>query len=99
MSHAQEQRLTARLLEYWESIRKDRRIPRIEHFNTAMVSDLWPGCMQLGLEPDKGLRYRCDYMGKMVQEIYGEDLSGTPITRHTKRFPGEVMISNLNAMT
>lgn len=83
----QEQRLTRRLLNYWQLIRKMKDYPDIVHFNTSAVEDVWGNCLRLSLEPPKDI-YRYEYMGDKIIKIYGKDLTGTTLEQATPKFPG-----------
>ena len=49
----QEQRLTRRLLNYWQMLRKAKNYPDIMQFNTNAIEDVWGYCLRLGLETQK----------------------------------------------
>lgn len=90
-----EHRLTRRLLNYWEMVRKDRTCPEIYNFNTAAVEDVWPYCFQVSVDSRKGIRYRYEYMGKPIVDLYGLDLTGEAVDHGTKDFPGAVIHKKL----
>lgn len=95
-----EQRLTLRLMKYWNLIRKDHEFPRIEYFNSAAIEDIWPDCVQLRLNSrGESPTFWCEYMGERLMATYGKDISHQVLENSTQTFPGIVMYSKLNEMT
>lgn len=92
-----EQRLTLRLMQYWNLIRRDRPFPAIEQFNPLAVGDIWPECVKLRLNTRIGLvTFLCDYMGESLSKTYGRDMTGAILENNVQTFPGVVMYSKLN---
>jgi len=96
-----ELRLTRRLLNYWQRLRKKkaRTCPDIAFFNTAALEDVWPYCVQLGIESRAGT-YKYEYMGDGIKRIYGEDLTGNVVDAGSagKKFPGEKIFKKMGGM-
>ncbi len=86
----QERRLTSRLLEYWDNIRKDRTLPDINSFNSSAVEDVWGFCIRLAIQPGKGdtKTYRYEYIGDRLREAYGADISGKIASAKNRQLPG-----------
>lgn len=92
-----EQRLTLRLMKYWNLIRKDEEFPRIEMFNNAAIADLWSDCIQLRLNSrGKNPTYWCEYMGEGIMAAYGKDMTHQLLENNPHTFPGVVMYTKLN---
>jgi hypothetical protein len=85
-----EQRLTLRLLRYWELVRKDKPFPEITHFNTASIEEIWPYCFMVSFGKKKST-FTYDYMGEAIATLYGRDLTGMTIDYTMTQFPGAVI--------
>lgn len=93
----QEQRLTRRVLKYWEMVRKDAPIPEIRRLNTAAIEDVWPSCLQVNVNNRGKIPvYTYEYMGAPIAAIYGRDLTGMVVDQTTKQFPGKVLHNRFN---
>lgn len=93
-----EQRLTIRLISYWDRLRGAAPMPMIQQFNTATIQDLWPYCLRLTLEPANGntVNYRYDYLGKKITEIYGRDLTGQVASSMIHNLPGSAILKQVD---
>ncbi len=98
MSAANEQRLTHRLLNYWQLIRKDMKMPQIEHFNTGVVEDLWHQCMMLSVDTRKGAIFKFEFMGDIIIKSYGKDICGQIVEGNNIAFPGTGVYKQLQAL-
>lgn len=88
----QEQRLTRRVLKYWDMVRKTAKIPEMQRFNTTAIEDVWPYCLQISVDKHGRIPiYRYDYMGKPIIDMYGRDLTGLIVDQSTRQFPGKVI--------
>lgn len=97
MALTREQRLTLRLTNYWNLIRKDKPFPRIEQFNFGAIAELWPDCVQVRLHGGgKRPVFWCEYMGDAIRQAYGKDMTNQILEYNTYTFPGVVMYSKLN---
>lgn len=98
MAGANEQRLTQRLLSYWDLIKKTNKMPQIEHFNSAAVEDLWPQCMMLSVDTRKGAVFKCEFMGDDLIKAYGRDIQSEILEANNAAFPGTVVYKRLQQM-
>lgn len=88
----QEKRLSARLLGYWDKVRKTSDFPDIRRFSTGPIEDIWPHCFRVSIiSKAKIPTYKYEYMGAAITDIYGRDLTGLIVDRTTKQFPGKVI--------
>jgi hypothetical protein len=73
-----DQRLTVRLMSYWERLRKEDTIPDYSHFRSGSIDDIWPNCMVLTAEPSGAdtNQFRFNYIGAKLEDVCGKDLSG-----------------------
>jgi hypothetical protein len=70
----QEQRLTFRLLSYWNRIRGDREFPSLRDVNIGEISEMWHYTFTIELQPDG--HHSFQYFGPELINILNEDYSG-----------------------
>src|SRR5688572_6573925 len=87
----QEQRLTSRLLKYWDTVRKTHALPEIEHFNQDPIEDLWRQCFLVAIDTHGATTYKYEYIGDAITAAYGRDLTGENVDGTVKKFPGVIM--------
>ncbi len=88
----QEQRLTLRVLKYWEVARKAADIPEYAKLNGPAMDDLWGHCFVVSVNTeDKLAAYRYIYMGRPIAELYGRDLTDLYVGHSTGSFPGKII--------
>ena len=93
----QEQRLTRRVLKFWNMVRKHHDMPEIMRFNPAALEDIWPHCFRIVVEArGKNTVYKYEYMGEAITGIYGRDLTDMVVDQHAKNFPGSVLHPRFN---
>ncbi len=82
-----EKRMTARLRQYWDTLRKDAPIPHFAQFNQGAIDDLWPKCLVLVAQPTASgkVSFRVQTVGHDLVEIFGNDLIGREATRPALR--------------
>ena len=52
-----EQRLTQRLTQYWDRLRKETPLPEISKFNSNAIAEIWDFCFRVGVDiHEKGKR-------------------------------------------
>lgn len=92
-----EQRLTYRLIQYWERLRRDQPLPVIEWFNPAVVQDLWPQCLKLTVFSMKdAYSYHYEYVGEALITMFGKNLSGERISSSMIHSPGFNILAKLD---
>ena len=68
-----EQRLTFRLLSYWNRIRGERAMPSLMDVNIQEILELWYFSFTIDLrDPD----HRFQYFGSKLTDIFNEDYTG-----------------------
>lgn len=93
----QEKRLSARLLSYWDRVRKDDDVPDFRKFNTGAVEDIWSHCFHVSVASQaKKPVYKYEYMGPAIAEAYGRNLTGVIVDQATRQFPGKVIHKRFN---
>ncbi len=93
-----DKRLTHRLIQYWDSLRKDHPMPDIAWFNSSAIEDVWSQCFKLKVEitgVNKALYYY-DYVGSAIVEAYGKNLTGETVHAASRHFPGARIISKVD---
>lgn len=78
-----EQRLSGRLTQYWENMRKNEVMPSFSHFNKAAIEDVWSQCILFVVMPGvEGKPPSISFytVGDKVQAIYGQDMTGRILT-------------------
>lgn len=98
MSLATEQRLTTRLMGYWNLILKSNKMPQIEHFNNGVVEDLWHQCMMFSVDTRKGVLFKFEFMGDHIIKSYGKDVCGQIVEASNMAFPGVGIYKRLQQM-
>lgn len=95
-----EKRLTQRLTDYWNRLRKEAPLPQIERFNHGALEDVIGKCCLWRVEirdPSARARmYTYEYVGEEMQQIVGSDVIGTTISPHFKDFPAARIISKIS---
>lgn len=89
-----EQRMTNRLVSYWNLIRKDNSIPAIARFNASAIDDLWQQCVLfivLPTAPDQSPVVSYNQVGDKVRPLFPEDMVGRTISVAQKHFQGATM--------
>jgi hypothetical protein len=92
-----EQRVTSRLMKYWDNLRKDAEIPAFAKFNSAAVEDIWGQCMLFMVNPGQGKKHYTFYrVGDAVRKMYQEDVVGQVLTPHHASFKGANIIKRID---
>jgi hypothetical protein len=92
---SQEQRFTERLTKYWQQIRRDQAFPDIKQFNTSTVEDVWPYCFRVSVNKSGADSFKYEYMGTLLVDLYGNDLTGITINYNMREIPGSVIHKRL----
>src|SRR5690606_10700548 len=93
----QENRLTHRLMHYWNQLRGDSLLPRFGAFNPAPVQDLMEHCFILEVLPSHGIpSFRYDYCGHAIKKVLGKDLTGQMLTANMRFFPGARIVKRID---
>lgn len=93
-----EQRLTVRLIDYWNTLRKDEKMPFYGRFNPSTVLDIWPQCMVLKAQNTSTTHYLYTYehCGTEIAKAVGRNLLGETLTANMKFFPGAKIIRRID---
>lgn len=95
----QEQRLTTRLITYWENIKGHDPLPIYAKINPGALDDLWKNCLVLKTEPAasaENLTYVYIHCGQEIAKAIGHNLSGRRMTTNMKFFPGANIIKRID---
>lgn len=91
-------RLTDRLTNYWNLIRKDAVMPEFAHFNMSALSDIWQQCILFTVQPAaSGSPASVSFymLGDQVKSIYG-DMSGRTMHSGMKHFQGASIVRRMD---
>ncbi len=94
----QDKRLTKRLTDYWDRLRKDAVLPQWEKFNPGAFDDIWKQCCGWRVEPGgtNSHVYTYEYVGSAVKQALGSDPTGQMFTSHFKNFPGARIVQGID---
>ena len=71
-----ERRISNVLLDYWYFIKGENELPKESDIDTEDLHDVWESCFLVQvLDINRGGNYRYTYLGKKIQEAYGEELT------------------------
>ncbi|MCE3232922.1 MAG: sensory box protein [Rickettsiaceae bacterium] len=94
-----ELRLTTRLTQYWQRIRKDADVPAMNVFNSQMVHDLWGKCIVLNVTREDGkANYYYKYIGEDLSDVFGDNLVGQRVKAQLHFLPAKKMLENFDDM-
>lgn len=92
------QRLTDRLVSYWNIIRKESLMPEFAHFNKSALDDIWQQCILFTIQPTA--EYASPMVnfytvGEKVKSLYTRDMTGQTITAGQKHFQGAALVKKV----
>ncbi len=91
-----EQRLTSRMVKYWETLQKGDNIPKIEQFNPGAIADLWQRCFKIVIYKERASQsYIYDYVGEELDDIFGKGLVGSSVKSRSASIPAKKMIEHM----
>lgn len=67
----QEQRLTFRLLSYWNRIRGARAMPSLSDVNISEITEMWHFTFTIDVKDPDGHRFQ--YFGPSLASVFGQD--------------------------
>jgi hypothetical protein len=92
-----ELRLTTRLTQYWERLRKENDLPTINLLNPQMILDLWDKCIQISVQKEDGnINYYYQYIGRDLSDVFGDNLIGQKVKSQLHFLPAKKMMDHLN---
>lgn len=94
----QEQRLTTRLISYWEKIKGENYLPVYDKINPSAIEELWNNCLCLRADPAgvDSFAYTYVHCGQEITKAIGKDLRGQRMTTNMKFFPGAKIIKRID---
>lgn len=95
-----DQRLTQRLITYWDTMRKDEPIPNFSKFNSAAISDIWQQCILFVVQPgsERGTILNFNMVGDKLNGIYSQSMIGTCFNPSHRHFQGAAVVSKVDKM-
>lgn len=88
----EDQRLTKRLMEYWNRLRGELPLPEWGRFNVGALQDIWGQCcvwrVDISENDSRVNQYTFEHIGDNAKEALGKNLTGHVFVSHLERFPG-----------
>jgi hypothetical protein len=98
----EDKRLTRRLTDYWDRLRKDNPLPQWAQLNTGAISDVWGQCsvwrVEIGRQATDSIAYTYEYVGKNTKEAMGTDMTGELFLTKFRNFPGVKLTKNIDSV-
>ncbi len=73
ISSGEEQRLTFRLLSYWNRIRADKKFPALSDVNIQEILELWHFTFTIDVREEE---HKFFYFGPKLASVFGHDYTG-----------------------
>lgn len=92
-------RLTDRLTNYWNLLRRDTVMPEFAQFNLSAISDIWQQCILFTVQHgagDKPHSVSFYMLGEQAKTIYGGDMSGRTMFSGMKHFQGASIVRRMD---
>lgn len=96
-----EQRITSRLINYWESIKGQDQIPPYAKINPGNLEELWHNCLALKAEPGAAgeTLYVYTHCGPEIAKAIGQNLTGKRMSANMKFLPGAKILKRIDEVT
>ncbi len=88
-------RLTDRLTNYWNLIRKESVMPEFAHFNHSAISDIWQQCILFTVQAaTSSTPHSVNFymMGERAKAMYSSDMSGRTMYPGMNHFQGASIV-------
>lgn len=94
-----DQRLTTRLQNYWNLIRRGKDMPEIAQLNPQNIDDLWQRCVKLEVIREQGnTHFKYQFMGERLIQLFGRDLTHSTLDTRVRHYPHSIMGDRLSAV-
>jgi len=97
-----DKRLTKRLTDYWNTIRKEDILPPIERFNRAALEDVMGQCciwkVEISHSNSKTPLYIYEFVGSSLKEALGKDMTGEMFIPQLKNFPAARIVAKIDTV-
>lgn len=96
-----ENRLTQRLISYWELLKKEKECAEFAHFNSSAISDIWPQCVLLLVQPatsGAASMLQIQNIGENLKPLFGQEWLGKSISSLHRQFPAAAIIRRAQEM-
>lgn len=97
-NHMTERRLVRRLLDYWERLKGDEKLPDFDKFRPDVMPDVYQHCFTLSLLNDVRDKktYKYIHVGDEVKRAYGRDPSGEWMNSSIHVVPGAEVVKKID---
>mgnify|MGYP000247503108 CR=1 FL=1 len=93
-----QQRLTDRLVKYWENLRKEGETPDYALFNKMAIQDIWDGCIVMQAQPvaaGAAPRFQFREMGEKTLSLFAQDPTNQYFSVGARVFPAARIMRRL----
>jgi hypothetical protein len=101
MVQVEANRLTDRLTNYWNIIRKTSSVPEFSHFNPSAIDDIWQQCIIFTIQPQvAGAPPVVNFtrVGEKIRPLYTRDMTGQNVSSGQKHFQGAALIQRIGSV-
>lgn len=94
-----ENRLSERLISYWDGLRRGEPLADFARFNTESIADIWPQCIIFTVGPEaEGKPHAISFtrIGDKVRTIYSGDMIGRTFHTSQKHFPAAAIVRRMD---
>ena len=88
-------RLTERLANYWNLLKKDNVLPNFSQFNPSAITDIWQNCILFTVQPTAvGTMPLLGFqaIGDKLNPLFGNEMIGKIVNFSQKHFQGATII-------
>jgi hypothetical protein len=96
----QDKRLTIRLTNYWNLIRKEDILPAMDRFNKSALEDIMTKCCiyKVEISGNSNKLYSYEFVGSNLKEAFGKDMTGQMFSTKLKTFPAARVINKIESV-
>lgn len=94
----QDLRLTTRLTNYWNLLRKEQALPEFSKVNSSAVHDIWPQCLVVRIEitaTGEPAKFTFQNIGDGLKTIYASTMLGKTVSVGQKHFQGAAILKQI----
>ena len=93
-----EHRLPDRMVNYWNTVRRELPLPDFGHFNASSIADIWQQCILFVVSPmvvNKPYVLNFAHVGDKLRSIYSADMVGRSFNTNQHHFQGAAIIRRI----
>lgn len=91
-------RLSDRLNNYWNLVRRGAVMPEFQQFNMSAISDIWGQCILFTVQPAAGGRSAVNFymVGDQTKQLYGGNIVGQAVVPGMKHMQGAAIVRRVD---